>query len=799
MREVEALRDQLLAAFEELPGLSPRDVAVMAPSMDAYAPYVEAVFGVPPDDPAFVPYSIADRHPRTEQALVDAFLALVELLPTRLTGPEVLEVLSRAPIRERFGIPPEGMEILTEWLDAAGIRWAVDARDRAAQGQPALDEYTWRFGLDRLLLGFAASGDQWTTFAGRVPLQGAEGAPGLLGSLLEFSEALFEAHRESLLPARPAKWQERLLGWLEGMFHAGDEHAWQRQSLRDAFEGLATDASLAGFDGALELADLRFLLEARVGQPSPPREFLSSGISFCSLLPMRSVPFRVIALLGLSEEQFPRQDRRVGFDLMAEAPRPGDPSPRQDDRYLFLETMLAARDRLILSYVGGDLRDQTARPPSVLVSELLDVLGESFVVPEEREREPASGPEPARERRRRMAERLVVRHSLRPFDPRYFGGPGPGELFTFNRSLLATARAHLGPKRPAAPFLAEPLPPPSLGNRGEVQAASASPAELTLPLDSLERFWRLPAEQLMRGRLGLSSPGEEPSLSHREPASIESGLHAYQVRDSLLGRFRASGSIDGAWEALLGAALLPLGEPGRAALEGEEARMKPLLGFLAPFRTETPLSPVPLALPLGPSPSSAGALFGGAGVMRLAGWLRGLLPGAQLMARPGEVRPKDQLAAWLRHLALSALGDPRLPGVTIVAGAGGRGLAVHWFERVEPERAIELLRELAVLFWDGQRVPLRFFPGTSLAYAEGLSKGAEAALASARAVFLPSGGAAPSDSEDPYVARFFRGAEVLEEPEGLGPEGLPSTDHAFASLAIRVWGPLLEARREGPP
>jgi exodeoxyribonuclease V gamma subunit len=393
--------------------------------------------------------------------------------------------------------------------------------------------------------------------------------------------------------------------------------------------------------------------------------------------------------------------------------------------------------------------------------------------------------------------RFVVRHPLRPYDPRYFTPSAPGGLFTYDRAQLRAARAHLTSKRPPPPFLEEELPSPGLEERGGAAAASSREGEQTLSLEVLERFWRLPCEFLLKERLGLFPPGEDERLEGREPATLQSGLPTFQVRDHLLRRFRSGGTLQGAWEALSASALLPLGEPGRAALGAEEARIEPLLAFLAPLLAEAPLAPVAVALRLG----DVSAPIPWRSSLRLTGWLRGLFPGAQILARAGSVRATDQLEAWIRHLTLSALGDGRLPGSTLVAGVGGegKGAEILRFERLPAPQAVGLLRDLSILFFAGQRVPLRLFPQSSLVFADSLPEGPEVALRAASKVFFPSGRDSLSESEDPSIARLFSAETVLDEALGLGPEGERVEAFSFAALARRVYGPLLAARREGPP
>ena len=93
-------------------------------------------------------------------------------------------------------------------------------------------------------------------------------------------------------------------------------------------------------------------LTEKLNETRGAKGFISGRVTFCAMLPMRSIPFKVICIIGLNENTFPRQKSSLEFDLMAKHPVKGDRNNRDSDRYLFLETLISAKERLILSYVG---------------------------------------------------------------------------------------------------------------------------------------------------------------------------------------------------------------------------------------------------------------------------------------------------------------------------------------------------------------------------------------------------------------------------------------------------------------
>jgi exodeoxyribonuclease V gamma subunit len=367
MREVEVLHDQLVALFEEIPDLEPRDVIVMTPAIDGYAPLVEAVFGESTTRPP-IPYHIADRGPRATDEIVDAFSRLLAIVDGRMTATEVLDLLRIGAIRRRFAIAAEDVELLRTWVGRVGIRWGIDDAHRAALGQPPFHANTWRFGLDRLMLGYAMAGGDRELFGETLPYDDVEGSSAeLLGKLAELCETVFGFHA-SLRDARSLDdWRDDFARLLAAMIASDDHDADQHNEVRNALARIARRAHAAGFVEALPLEAARTLALDELTRTTSARGFLSGGVTFCEMVPMRAIPFRVVCLLGMNGDAFPRVRRPLGFDLVARHPRRGDRSSREDDRYLFLEALLSARDRLLIIYVGQSIRDNAELPPSVVV------------------------------------------------------------------------------------------------------------------------------------------------------------------------------------------------------------------------------------------------------------------------------------------------------------------------------------------------------------------------------------------------------------------------------------------------
>ena len=735
MREVEVLYDQLLALFEANPQLEPGDVAVMTPDIEAYAPFIEAVFGTAEPDRR-IPFSIADRRQRVEDPAAGALFALLEIAEGRFGADQVLSLLEVEPVRRRFGLVEADLPQIQDWVRGTGIRWGVDGESRASLDLPPTREHTWRAGLDRLLLGYAMPAGGRRLFGGILPYDEVEGtASRAVGRLCTFAEALFAARDELVRPRPVSEWATLFLDLLGRFLEADEDGETQVAELRRAAVALAAEAARAGFDQPVSLAVARSALQAALDEGWGGGRFLAGRVTFCAMVPMRSLPFEVVCLLGLNDATFPRSRRAPGFDLMSDDARLGDRSRRDDDRYLFLEAILSARRVLYLSYVGQSNRDNAPLPPSVLVSELLDYVERGFTV------EAADGSRHGR---------LLTRHPLQAFSPRYFrdGADGP-RLFSYSDEYCEASRARKNRGGPE-PFLARPLAEPSDEWR-------------TVDLARFIRYFRQPTRYLLRERLRIHLEEREGLLENREPFTLDA-LSAYGLRQELLDLRLAGRSADDGWEIARAASRLPQGRVGEVCFAAEAEAVEILAGRIEARRAASRLAPTPVDCPLSP--------------IRLTGWLTGVTPEGLLEYRPATAKSKDWIGLWVRHLLLCRL---RPPGAVRESRWLGNGDAIVL---AEVEDAMPHLTTLAGIYWAGLSRPVPLFPEAGLAYAECLRKGQSQAqaLSAARTTWDGSEFSRKTpEGQDPYHRLAFRGLDPL------GAE--------FERLAREVFLPMLEHRR----
>ncbi|MEW6488661.1 MAG: exodeoxyribonuclease V subunit gamma [Thermodesulfobacteriota bacterium] len=746
-REVEVLHDRMLAWFREQPGLEPGEILVVTPDPETYAPFVGAVFEGCPDPACRIPFALADGSLRRESPLAGAFLALLKLPGSRFGAAGVLDLLEVGALRRRFGFEDGDRDVVRRWVEDTGVRWGVDAAHREAQGLPAFEENSWRAGLARLLLGYALGsglgafggiGGGEGLFAGVLPYDDVEGSDArVLGCLAELAERLFAAAGDLDRPRPLDRWAEDLLAAFEGFFLPDEEEEREAQRVRGELGRLSELAREAAFGAQVSLGVVRAHLEAELGRLAAGAGYRPGRVTFAGLRALRSVPFRVIALIGMNDGVFPRVGRAPGFDRMARNPRPGDPTARDEDRYAFLETLLAAREKLYVSFVGRRVRDNQPIPPSVVVSELFDALAEGFTHP---------GGE--------LPGALTTHHRLQPFSPDYFR-PGSA-LASASVENLEGVRALFGPAAEPRPFVRAPLPPPE----------GTAPA---VELGELVRFFAHPVKAFLQRRLGLRLGEDAYGVEEREPVAVE-GLDRYRVEDELASRALAGGDLDGAYPVLRAQGRLPPGRPGEVAFEVLRSRVRGFLEAARPHLAGAALPPLELDV--------------GVGEARLAGRLAGARSGVLLRYRCARLKGKDLVRAWVEHLALAVVAAPGYPEETVVLGTDE-----GWRFR-RPSDPEALLAALLEAHARGLCAPLPFFPETSLEYARRSldPKYAGRELAEARKVW-EGGYRRPGEGSDPYLRQAFGGIDPLDPRGPLG--------DAFENLALALGRPLLE-HREAP-
>lgn len=630
-REVEILHNQLLAAFAADSTLTPRDVIVMVPDIAAYAPHIEAVFGMyGSNDTRHIPYSITDRGQRGHDPLLAALEMLLSLRQSRLGASDVLDLLEVPAVRQRFGIQDAQLPLLQRWIRGAGVRWALHAEQRASLGLPADSaQNTWDFGLQRMLLGYAVgTGEGWQEVEPLDEVGGLDAA--LLGPLTRLLRELDSHWRLLATPGPPAEWGQRLRHLLQAFFLAdgkGDGYTLIRLSERLGEWERACEA--ANLNMALPLAVVREHWLSSLDRGDLSRPFFGGAVTFATLMPMRAIPFRQVALLGMNDGDYPRSRVPADFDLMAHDWRAGDRSRREDDRYLFLEALLSARDHLLISWVGRSVHDNALRPPSVLVAQLRDHLAAGWTSANSKA----------------LLESLTVEHPLQPFHPEcFFEGSDP-RLVSYADEWLAAPRASSIP----AP-LPERLP------------------EGPLTLEQVTRFLKDPARHFMVNRLGVHFPEARAEADDHETFAIDA-LENWRLQDELISAQQFAVWRGEPEDQALGKALqriarrgdLPAGAFGRLAADDIKEPMPELFAEWRKALESWPTLLPPQAVDWLPADTPES--------LRLVDWIEGirtngdkdrcrlLLSSTSLVDGSNHYRRDKLIPAWITHVAAHLTGD----------------------------------------------------------------------------------------------------------------------------------------------
>ncbi len=726
LREVQVLCDRLLALFDDDPTLSPRDVVVMVPEIETFVPCIEAVFGALPGD-LRIPYAIADRSPRDEWPVLGLIDALLKLPSGRLGAGEALDLLELAPVGRRFELGPAEVERLRQWIEAGHIRWGYDGNDKQAFDLPPEPANTWRAGFDRMLAGFALP-ETAGPYRGIVPLDGARGAEMvLLGRLMGLVDRLQQERVRLRSPRSLADWRDTLEALLDQFTAPDDDDAEALSLVREALDRLCEEAQGEGDAAPVSLAVFRAALERRLTPPRLGANFLAGTLTFCAFQPMRSIPFRVVCLLGLDQTAFPRRERRIDFDLMRNEPKRGDRSRRQDDRYAFLEALLSARERLILSYSGRDARDDLERQPSTLVRELGDFLDQFW-------RRHGGGPV--------LTEQI---HSLQPFAARNFDGERPSG---FHPTWCAIAARLADPARDPAAFFRDQTPLPAPDDEWRV-----------LDLSTLIRFHSHPIRFFLQNRVRLYLGDESAPLDDQEPFALE-GLAAYGVRARLLDALLQGHSLDRLCERILAEGLLPHGAFGRHWLRSERAAVEQL-GRRLGDQIGAAAEPVSFDL----------SLAGAEGGFRLQDRLHRLNRKSGLLrARSANLTAGDVISTWIEGLVLAACGAGYLPRQARHVGRDGE---IVWRELPASAEARDRLAELCDRYWQGLRRPAAFLPLAAWDQLKAELTGHGNPVARGRERWEEGYHGRRGDSSDPYIALLYRDREpphgCIEYEDALEP------------------------------
>ena len=655
LREVEVLHDQLLAWLDADASLQPQDIMVMVPDMESFAAVIHAAFGRHRESIRHIPYSVADASPRRLPVL-QAVEQLLHLPESRLTLSDWLGLFEVAAVRARFKLTEADVALLRSALEAAVVRWGRDAQQRSTQlGLPAdiadLQQNTWDWGLRRLLLAYASDADDpWHDVLPAGALSGLEAQR--LGALAQWLDAI-DTWRIALAgPHTPEQWSPLLMDLLAAFFIAEDEADKRLLGrLEDALSAWVEQCAQAGFIEPLSLTVVREHLLAQVEDSARQARFFGGGVQFGTLMPMRSIPFRVVCVLGMNDADYPRRASMRDFDLMGSSFRPGDRSRREDDRYLFLEALLSARDKFYLSWQGNRVTDNVAMPPSVVVSQLLEDIA------------------------LRMEPKITAQpQPLQPFSKAYFTEPA------VDQPRYVTYDSEWEQQQQQAALTSQAIaeqPPP------------VTPPAAALTVDALRRLLRAPVEVYWRDRLNVQLDEPAQALDEDEPFALD-GLDSFKLRNSLVDALMQNADADVIrTERLRG--LLPLAAQGDQLSAQLQSEAQILLNHVDELRSRYTKVLEPMACSITVAGQMLQFTIDGLRAdqqgNRLRLWVR---PTALCRGKEKHIKLDALPTYWFDHVLACAAGEPartvvvgldRLIDWSALAQADALALLHQWHQR----------------------------------------------------------------------------------------------------------------------
>jgi exodeoxyribonuclease V gamma subunit len=750
-REIEILHDQLLHRFnaplaEGETRLKPREVIVMVPDINQYAPHIHAVFGqIGESDKRAIPYSLTDQEQRGENTLLVALEYLLDLPRSRFGASEILWLLEVPAIRSRFGLEESALPRLQQWTAQAGVRWGVDeAHRKNLNMQDGLNENTWQFGFKRMLLGYAVGvGEAFRDIEPYEEIGGIEAK--CLGSVYALLEKL--EHYAKLLKANHSaeQWFTLLPKLLEDFFLATEDK--ERKTLDTLIVSLAKwqqSCILAKLgedksDG-LSVAIVKETWLSSVDEPGFQKIFLTGKVNFCTLMPMRSIPFPVVCILGMNDGDFPRNKAPQSFDLMSlpNHYRPGDRSRRQDDQYVFLEALLSARKQLYISWVGRSIRDNTVIPPSVLISQLRETISKSWCLIENKNVS--------------LINAITLEHPLQPFSLRYIEKERDARLFTYAHEWFAQT---------------------SIKNNTLKMKNVATDTHLQLPIIALGRFLRAPVKTYCIHTLKFNFENSAEELRNDDEPFDFNHLEQYQFRDELLSALKASDAkmdhLDAFFEKqqtkMNGQGLFPLGHFKEITFDDMVTPVKSAWLTYQHYLEQWPTvcESVNIKQEFSLANGVSVQLSGQFNALRQNGKEHALIVcTAQTLLSKGVIKYHNFCNHWVNHLLLCATQNPLQ---SIIIGSD----TVCYIPSLSIEQSTMYLRQLLESWQNGLQKPLSVAAKTAFAYLP------EAELANAKLTYEGNGFNSFGElGEDAYLQRFY-----------------PNFDSLISSKTFEVWAEVL--------
>jgi len=727
LREVEVLHDHLLNLFEQDKTLSPKDIIVMMPDVASYSPYIVAVFGSAINE-RFIPYGLADLAIEQEKPILSSFNQLVNLPFSRFGVSDILDLLQVSHIADNFKIEESELDQIRNWLEKVGVKWGLNGQHKTEFEQGEIELNTWVQGLNKLLLGVVQR-DESTPFNDIYAADHVEGmAANTLGKLLTFFDKLIKY--KNLLMIDGSLFDKTLI--LEQMivefYDTQSDQSWDLMVLENLMTSIKSHFENKDYQGEISQKVMCYLVKQGLKEKGVGQRFLIGKINFCTLMPMRSVPFKVVCMLGLNDADYPRSVQPMGFDLLPQSRRQkGDRSRKLDDRYLFLEALLSAREHLYVSYIGRSCFDNTERVPSTLVSELLEYISRGFYQLET----------DSEQVNKNFPNNLIQQHHLQPFNKAYYlkSDDGHNSEQSYNPTWMITDYQ-----------LASDAKPLDIVPENEIE------------LESFISALCQPQKRFYQSSLALKLPQGDDINKDEEPFTLDH-LERYFYLDEFL--TKALKGENTSQNQILQRGNLPLANVGELTLDKIEGRISQMLLNIQSHDFTLSDDPLDINVAISTLESEHQTTTDSAIYTpiqsTIVGWLKNVSQvnsdtqvAKQLFYRPASVKAKDLIKAWLYHLTAHASGH-KLD--TLIIGLDEQ----YQFTHLSIDAANELLQSWFTLYAKSLTQPVAFFPQSALEYAKTQDIG-KAKLKFSGGQYIGRG-----ESEDPYIRLNFKNLDDVQQ------------------------------------
>lgn len=757
MREAQVLHDTLLGLFQEDPSLEPNHVVVMTPDIKRYAPFIDAVFSTAhsSDTKPWIPHTIADQHDSADGLLLQIFEELVKTCRGTFQASQIFSLLDYPAIQDKLKIRDNDTIRIAKWVEKTNIRWGLDEDHRQDETGTLSSENTWDSGLMQLHLGIATQskpGDHHQHLPTEPSIEGEDGE--LLGLFSQFIQRLRYYRKEFLREEPVSHWCSVMRRMVTDFLEESDDAARFIQNVFATLDRIQNDAERMSYTSPLSFSAFQNQLFRDLNKLSKTKSFLSGGVLFCEMVPLRSIPFSTVCLMGMDQGAFPRQRAPLSFDLIHKTPMIGDRTAQMDDRYLFLEAILSARKNLIITYSGQSPRSNEQTGPSTVVTELL----ESLRLPD------GSSPEKVC---------VLHQHPLHPFHPQNFSNGTAQSRHSFSIEGRRLATQLLNPAETNRPALHVPRPSPS---------APESDIGCAALLATLQQ----PQKSYCQHQLFVDLPGSNDEEDDDDPVQL-GALHVFKLTQQLLDSKNRDAPIEDVWRWLRAKGALPAGD-------GHYLYEDPILRTAKDIWTMVTECSSGIFRP--PERFSVQREQ-----TRLHGAFANLVDDTQIFILPSKAQGHRLLPAWIHHLCAQIQRPSQFNGYThLFAPPKDSPRIFHGILTPvkEPKAALDKLVQLFYLARSGFIPAFKHASGTYANHHYGENKPMPTSLKKAKEDFEYSEHRVISDWNDPYIQFMFRHSAPDEAVTFLFSDPETSGSEFFRECAATLYEDLYQSLEVNP-